>query len=186
MRMNKITLLTNQSPSLILPLGRNQEYPSISMLHALGSMFKVFRLSQFSQRSDLASRISFHVLCSRLHVLFISQRWPLAAKRSRFSLLLLCSIFLFICSTSLAQDTTFVKSFYGGSTVKVPANKEWKIEKAYISANDGYNILISQKNFKEKYEAEETISFPYYIAEMELLSKKESVAYVVHIHESSK
>jgi hypothetical protein len=138
-----------QSPSFVLPLGRNQENPSISMFHALGSMFKAFQ-------------------------------W------SRLSLLLLCSMFLFICSTSFAQDTTFVKSFYGGSTVKVPANKIWKIEKAYISANDGYNILINPKNFKEKYEAEESISFPYYIAEMELLSKKESVAYLVYIHESSK
>ncbi len=94
--------------------------------------------------------------------------------------------FLILCCHSWAQDTTFVKSFYGGSTAKVPPNKVWKIEKAYISANDGYNILISQKNFKESYNAEEAISFPYYIAEMELLSKKESVAYLVYIRESSK
>jgi hypothetical protein len=117
--MNKITFLkpegskavsqlentSEQSPSLILPLGRNQKTPSISMFHALGSMFKVFRLSHFS-------------------------------------LLLLSSMFLALCSTSFAQGNLQFNQVFnlsGGvsSTSNspglsqlqtVPSGKVWKIE----------------------------------------------------------
>lgn len=97
--------------------------------------------------------------------------------------ILLLSFFLILCSLLYSQDTTFVKSYYGGSTVKVPENKIWFIEKAYITAGDGYNILIAKKNFLERYTENEVITFPYYIAEMELLSNRSMVSYFVTILE---
>jgi hypothetical protein len=57
------------------------------------------------------------------------------------------------------------------------------IEKAYITAGDGYNIQIAKSNFKERYSSEEVLSFPYYIAEMELLSDRSMVSYIVTICE---
>jgi hypothetical protein len=91
---------------------------------------------------------------------------------------------IFACNT-YGQDTTFVKSFYGGSKALVPAKKTWKIEKAYITSGDGYNIAIQTTNFKASYAENEEIQFPYYIAEMELLDKKDMVSYIVYIRESA-
>ena len=93
------------------------------------------------------------------------------------------ALFSVLGSQLYSQDTTFVKSYYGGSTVKVPENKVWTIEKAYITAGDGYNIQIAKKNFLERYTENEVITFPYYIAEMELLSNRSMVSYIVTICE---
>ena len=82
-----------------------------------------------------------------------------------------------------AQDSSFVKSYYGGSSLKVPENKIWTIAKAFISSGDGYNIKIAAGNFKLSYTGGETINFPYYIAEMELISDKSTVSFVVYINE---
>jgi hypothetical protein len=92
-------------------------------------------------------------------------------------------IFLFILKALNAQDSTFVRSFYQGATIKVPEGKQWKIERAFISANDGYNIKISQSNFKEVYGPGENLIIPYYCAEMELLSDKSSFVYLLTILE---
>jgi hypothetical protein len=83
-----------------------------------------------------------------------------------------------------AQDSTFVKSFYGGSTTKVPEDKTWVIKNAFITAGDGYNIKIALTNFEEKYAAGQIVNFPYYIAEMELLSDRSNVSYILIIRES--
>jgi len=95
-------------------------------------------------------------------------------------------IFLFFSLQAFCQDTTFVKNFYSGSVVNVPDSSNWKIEKAYISSGDGYNIQISLKTFKEEYLPKEKISFPYYIAEMELLTDRSSVSYIVTIRSTRK
>ena len=97
--------------------------------------------------------------------------------------ILILSFFLVLCSLLYSQDTTFVKSFYGGSTTKVPENKTWVIKNAFITAGDGYNIKIALTNFEEKYTAGQVINFPYYIAEMELLSERSMVSYLVTILE---
>ena len=91
--------------------------------------------------------------------------------------------FLFFSNLVSAQDTSFVKSFYGGSKITIPASKNWIIEKAFISGGDGYNIQINQSNFQKEYKAEETIIIPYYIPEMELLSNKNMVSYFLTIHQ---
>jgi hypothetical protein len=100
--------------------------------------------------------------------------------------LLISAVFLVFSSYVFCQDSTFVKYFYGGSVVNVPDSSTWKIEKAYISSGDGYNIQISLKTFKEEYLPKEKISFPYYIAEMELLTDRSSVSYIVTIRSRRK
>ena len=97
----------------------------------------------------------------------------------------LCFVFYFLFFQLFSQDTTFVKSFYGGSTSKVPENKTWVIKNAFISADDGYNIKISLTNFEEKYAGGQVVNFPYYIAEMELLSNRVMVNYLVTIFEEN-
>ena len=92
-------------------------------------------------------------------------------------------ILLLICNLVSAQDTLFVKSFYGGSKITIPASKHWIIEKAFISGGDGYNIQINQSHFQKEYKAEETIIIPYYIPEMELLNNKNMVSYFLTIHQ---
>ena len=91
--------------------------------------------------------------------------------------------FFFISVLASAQDSSFVKSYFGGSSLKVPENKTWTIEKAFISGGDGYNIKIAAGNFKLSYTGGETINFPYYIAEMELISDKSMMSYIVYITE---
>jgi len=97
--------------------------------------------------------------------------------------ILILSFFLLPFSFLFSQDTTFVKSFYGGSTTKVPENKTWVLKNAFITSGDGYNIKIALTNFEEKYTAGQVINFPYYIAEMELLSERSMVSYLVTILE---
>lgn len=94
-------------------------------------------------------------------------------------------LFLFLGISILArsQDSSFVKSYYGGSSVKVPEHKIWTIDKAFITGGDGYNIKIATGNFKISYTAGETINFPYYIAEMELITDKSMMSYIVYITE---
>lgn len=95
--------------------------------------------------------------------------------------MLASAVFFVVSAFAFGQDSTFVRYFYGGSVVKVPDSMTWKIEKAYISSGDGYNIQISLKTFKEEYLPNEQIFFPYYIADMELLTDRSSVSYIVTI-----
>jgi hypothetical protein len=101
---------------------------------------------------------------------------------------LLFSLMFFLLVLNLKamdSDSSFVKSFYGGSSITIPEGKSWKINKAFISANDGYNIQINLNNFKNEYKGGEKLSIPYYIAEMELLSKKEMMVYFLYIKEEN-
>ena len=92
-------------------------------------------------------------------------------------------VLFFLTLNGFAQDTSFVRSAYGGGSLTVPNGVCWKITKAFINSGDGYNILISNRNFKSEYLAGEKIQTPYYIAEMELLDKKEGVFYLLYIEQ---
>jgi len=81
------------------------------------------------------------------------------------------------------RDTSFVKSYFSSSAVKVPENKVWFINKVFISGGDGYNLKISNSNFKSSYKAGEIITFPYYIAEMELITDKNMISYLIYLTE---
>jgi hypothetical protein len=98
----------------------------------------------------------------------------------------LFSFFLLIwIGKSLAQDTTFVKFAYGGSSLTVPEGVSWKIEKAFINSGDGYNILVSNSNFNPVYVSGVKLQTPYYMAEMELLDKKDGVFYILYIRQQN-
>jgi hypothetical protein len=98
----------------------------------------------------------------------------------------LFSFFLLIwIGTSFAQDTAFVKSAYGGSSLTIPEGVSWMIEKAFINSGDGYNILVSNSNFNPVYVSGEKLQTPYYMAEMELLDKKDGVFYILYIRQQN-
>lgn len=84
-----------------------------------------------------------------------------------------------------AQDTSFVKSAYGGSSLTVPEGVSWKVERAFINSGDGYNILVSNSNFKPLYSSGEKLQTPYFLAEMELLDKKDGVFYILYIRQQN-
>ncbi|MFM7595497.1 MAG: hypothetical protein ACKO4Y_04895 [Flavobacteriales bacterium] len=96
-----------------------------------------------------------------------------------------CMVALTLSLHALCQDTTFIKSAYGGGSITVPEGVVWKITKALVNSGDGYNILISNHNFKSEYSPGEKIQLPYYLAEMELLDKKEGVFYLLYIEQQS-
>lgn len=93
-------------------------------------------------------------------------------------------ILLMYSSLAFAQDTTLVKSCYGGGNLTVPKGVTWVIEKAYINSGDGYNIMVSNSNFKKVYRSEEKLQTPYYMAEMELLDKKDGVFFIFYLRQS--
>jgi hypothetical protein len=92
-------------------------------------------------------------------------------------------IMLFWVGIGYGQDTSFVKSAYGGSSITVPAGVTWQIDRVFINNGTGYNIQISNANFKSSYTSGEKISVPLYISEMELLNKKEGVFYIFYINQ---
>jgi len=98
-------------------------------------------------------------------------------------------VLFFLCLMGLgiyyAQDTSFVKSAYGGSSLTIPEGVSWKIEKAFINSGDGYNILVSNSNFKPVYASGEKLQTPYYMAEIELLDKKDGVFYILYIRQQN-
>jgi hypothetical protein len=69
--------------------------------------------------------------------------------------------------------------------LKVPKDKTWVIEKAFINAGDGYNVKINNANFKTLYNQKETLVVPSYIAEMELLDDKKTIWYQLYIKQTN-
>jgi hypothetical protein len=61
--------------------------------------------------------------------------------------LFLCVFCFFIYSIALSKERVFDKSYFAGSSLKVPENKVWVIKSAYITAGDGYAIQIALCNF---------------------------------------
>jgi hypothetical protein len=98
---------------------------------------------------------------------------------------LLCAVVVLLSfAACTAQDTTIVKIGLAGSTLRVPEDRSWRVNQAFISAGDGYNIQISTSNFKSEYTTAQFVSLPLYIVEMELLTKKDMVNYSLIIIES--
>ena len=70
-----------------------------------------------------------------------------------------------------------------GGYIAVPLDKKWEINRSFV--NDGmYNVLISKSNFRQFYQSNDTIRIPYYIAEMEMLSKPSSCNFILEITET--
>lgn len=90
----------------------------------------------------------------------------------------LAFVFIVLLSYSaFGQDSTFYKSAYAGGHIIVPQNEHWQLDRVFINGGDAYSILVANTNFKEVYFSGDTITAPYYIAEMELLSNREMVQY---------
>ena len=96
------------------------------------------------------------------------------------SFLVVASSFVVLC-----QDTSYVKVYYAGSYAQVPEGKIWQVEKVFVSNGDGYNILVSNDNFKGEYNGGTKIQIPYYISEMELLSSGSMMSYTVYINQKN-
>lgn len=93
-----------------------------------------------------------------------------------------CILFLWM-GLGYGQDTSIVKTVYGGSSITVPSGVTWQIERAFVNDGTGYNLQIRNANFKSSYTSEEKIFVPLYIAEMELLDKKDGIYYILYIHQ---
>lgn len=90
----------------------------------------------------------------------------------------LALLFITLLSYSaIGQDSTFYKSAYAGSHMIVPENENWQLDRVFVNGGDAYSIQVANTNFNETYHAGDTIRAPYYIAELELLSKKDMVQY---------
>ena len=90
---------------------------------------------------------------------------------------------LFISQLFCATDSIFSKYIYAGAAVVVPKQETWQLKDAFLADGDLYNIQISPKNFKASYAGGDTIRPPYYISEMELLSDKSMVKYVLRFNQ---
>jgi hypothetical protein len=97
----------------------------------------------------------------------------------RFSILISLTVFL-----GQARSQTDIKKYaVAGSYISVPVDKRWEINRSFI--NDGmYNVIINKSNFRQFYQSNDTIRFPYYIAEMEMLSKPSSCNFILEITET--
>ena len=76
------------------------------------------------------------------------------------------------------------KVVIAGSYLVVPCGKCWKIDKLFISTDNGYNIQINKNLLNPVYHAGDTIRLPYYVAEMELAGKVNPAQYTLHINET--
>lgn len=95
-------------------------------------------------------------------------------------------VFMTSLSTLNAQDSTFVKTVYAGSSLEVPNGKIWMVESAFINSGDGYNIKVSTYNFKEAYTQNKRIIAPMFVTEMELLSNKNAIWFQLYIKQTNK
>ena len=88
-------------------------------------------------------------------------------------------LFVFGRASGLSADTLLVKQAYAGGYIVLPSTNLWKLEQAFISSGDGYNVMVSLKSFKGVYHEGDTVKLPYYISEMELLTDKSMVSYLL-------
>ena len=96
---------------------------------------------------------------------------------------LLFWLLLFAVFGKIWSQTEIKKYAVAGSFITVPLDKKWEINRSFI--NDGmYNVIINKSNFRQFYESNDTIRFPYYIAEMEMLSKPSSCNFILEITET--
>lgn len=85
-----------------------------------------------------------------------------------------------------SQDTTAVfKSGYAGGYLVVPQDQSWNLDRVFVNDGEAYNIQISNSNFEKNYLPGDTIRLPYYVAEMELLSKQSMVNYQLYFRSTA-
>ena len=93
-------------------------------------------------------------------------------------------LLLFAVFGKIWSQTEIKKYAVAGSHITVPLNKKWEINRSFI--NDGmYNVIINKSNFRQFYQSNDTIRFPYYIAEMEMLTKTSSCNFILEITETN-
>lgn len=63
----------------------------------------------------------------------------------------------------------------------VPENETWQVDRVFVNGGDAYSIQVANTNFNETCHTGDTIRAPYYIAEMEFLSKKDMVQYQFYL-----
>jgi len=90
------------------------------------------------------------------------------------------AIFCLISLSAASQDSTYYKSAYAGGYLIVPQGESWEIDRVFVNDGEAYSIKISNANFDSTYNAGDTIRTPYYIAEMELLTKRDLVQYQIY------
>tara|TARA_Y100000385_G_scaffold291874_1_gene373442 strand:- start:7668 stop:7991 length:324 start_codon:yes stop_codon:yes gene_type:complete len=88
------------------------------------------------------------------------------------------ALFLSVAQISFCQDSTLYKSAYAGGYLVVPENQTWELDRVFVNGGAAYSIQVSNSNFKQTtFNQGDTLITPYYIAEMELLDKKDMVQY---------
>jgi hypothetical protein len=92
------------------------------------------------------------------------------------------TLFAIILSILYQEKIKERKTCYAGGYIIVPKAQVWQIDKVFIGKADGYNILISNTNFKSMYTSGDTLKAPYYLSEMELFSDKESLQYIFYLN----
>ncbi|GAB4448720.1 MAG: hypothetical protein OHK0036_04560 [Bacteroidia bacterium] len=91
----------------------------------------------------------------------------------------LFSFSLFSQTPHIANDTILiVKNVYFSSPLIVPANKIWKIHRVFVS-NNTFNVGCCSYLKNNAYHSGDTIRFPYYIPEMDLLEQDHSKLHIV-------
>jgi hypothetical protein len=71
---------------------------------------------------------------------------------------------------------------YAGAYITVPENESWELDRVFINDGDTYSIKVSNAHFKKNYFGGDTIKAPYYISEMELLTKKDFIHYQIYFN----
>lgn len=80
---------------------------------------------------------------------------------------------------SQTNDTSLiVKTVYFSSPLIVPANKVWKIHRVFVS-NNTFNVGCCFNLKNKVYYSGDTIRFPYYIPEMDLLEQDHSKLHLI-------
>lgn len=95
-----------------------------------------------------------------------------------FRSIFILAFFLSVSQISFCQDSTLYKSAYAGGYLVVPENETWELDRVFVNGGDAYSIQVSNSNFKQTaLHFGDTITTPYYIAEMELLDNRDMVQY---------
>jgi hypothetical protein len=99
-------------------------------------------------------------------------------------LILLVYTFLGFGICTFAQDTSFLKIAYAGTSLKVHEGKTWTIDRVFISEGGQYAIQARTNHFLPLYQSNEAIQIPFYIPEMELLTNKDFTQFQIYISET--
>lgn len=93
------------------------------------------------------------------------------------SRLLVIFILFSFSRTMVQEEKPRTMTCLAGSVIVVPSGHDYKFISLAISEGDGYSMLIDGSNFKKLYHSGDTLSFPYYLPEMELLGSEKTITY---------